>query len=564
MNTKNYKTKKNFSAAFEGCIKLLAVSVIFFAAYVYAQPAEVWSKTYFNPNGTGSDYSDKTIIDAQGNTYIACATRTQNTSDDIMVLKYNSAGLLLWTKTYNYSYNGIEQPNDICLDNNGNIYVTGTSTRTQGGYYDCILLKFDPNGNILWVKRINKTNYADRKSEGVSLVYRDGIYVGINFIYNGWSESGIAKYSAAGDSVSYIQNGILLNFSFKMWKMVSDNSLNIYAIYSGDMLANEEEDIVVKKISTNGNLSLVWSKIYSGPSHLNDRARDIAIGPDGNLFITGHTYVSNQGSNVLMMKFGRDDGAILMQKTYNDAVFNQDEYGIRLAFDNNYNIMVLGGSYGQNSPSNILMLKYSNAGSLMFTKTYDHTGTSIDGLRDMKTDSYGNIYIAGDYTDQMQQTNGLFVLKFSSEGILDWSIEKNMQSNTQTMKNININSDGSLVVTADYDDAGTRKIMLIKYGSTIGIEPVSNNIPEQYSLSQNYPNPFNPTTNIKLQIPKAGNVKLTVFDVTGSQVALLVNENLNAGEYKVDFNAAALTSGVYFYRLETAGFKDVKKMILVK
>ncbi len=83
-------------------------------------------------------------------------------------------------------------------------------------------------------------------------------------------------------------------------------------------------------------------------------------------------------------------------------------------------------------------------------------------------------------------------------------------------------------------------------------------------MSQNYPNPFNPTTNIKLQIPKAGNVKITVFDVTGKEVAILVNENLSAGEYKVDFNATGLTSGVYFYRIETVSFTDVKKMMLIK
>ena len=101
-------------------------------------------------------------------------------------------------------------------------------------------------------------------------------------------------------------------------------------------------------------------------------------------------------------------------------------------------------------------------------------------------------------------------------------------------------------------------------GGFIGIEPISGNVPEKFSLSQNYPNPFNPTTNIKLQIAKTGFVKLTVFDVNGRETALLVNEQLNAGEYNVDFNASGLTSGVYFYRLETTGFTDVKKMILVK
>ena len=545
-------------------IALPVLFLILLNAISIAQPAEVWSKTYFNPNGTGSDYSDKTIIDNQGNTYIACATRTQNTSDDIMVLKYNSAGLLQWSKTYNYSYNGTEQPNDICLDNSGNIYVTGTSTRTQGGYYDCVLLKFDPNGNILWVKRINKTNYADRKSEGVSLAFRDGIYVGVNYIYNGWSESGIAKYSAAGDSVAYLQTGFLSNFSYRMWKMVQDNNLNIYAIYSGDLLPNEEEDLVVKKIGTNGSLSLIWTKTYTGASHLNDRARDIAVGPDGNIFITGHTYVSNQGANLILMKFGRDDGAVLMQKTYNDAINNQDDYGVKVSFDNNLNILVAGGTSGFNTPSNILMLKYSPTGTLMFTKTYDHAGSSIDGMRDLQTDNYGNFYIAGDYTDQVQQTSGLYTLKFSQAGELDWAIEKNMQSNIQSMRNININSDGSLIVTADYDDAGTRKIMLIKYGSTIGIEPVSGTLPEKFELSQNYPNPFNPSTNINFSIPVSGKVKLSVFDVSGREVAVLVNKDLAAGTYKADFNASMLSSGVYFYRINAGDFTDVKKMMLVK
>lgn len=113
-------------------------------------------------------------------------------------------------------------------------------------------------------------------------------------------------------------------------------------------------------------------------------------------------------------------------------------------------------------------------------------------------------------------------------------------------------SDGAIVYT---NNSG---------GGAIGIEPISGNVPEKYSLSQNYPNPFNPTTNIKVQIAKSGFVKLTVFDITGREAAILVNENLNAGEYNVDFNASGLSSGVYFYRIETAGFTDVKKMTLIK
>ncbi|MGA2669784.1 MAG: T9SS type A sorting domain-containing protein, partial [Ignavibacteria bacterium] len=91
-----------------------------------------------------------------------------------------------------------------------------------------------------------------------------------------------------------------------------------------------------------------------------------------------------------------------------------------------------------------------------------------------------------------------------------------------------------------------------------------NKIPSSYVLSQNYPNPFNPTTNITYSIPKAGNVKLTIFDVLGREVSVLVNEVKSPGTYNVDFNASNIGSGVYFYRIEAGDFSAVKKMVLVK
>ncbi|NOS85494.1 MAG: T9SS type A sorting domain-containing protein [Ignavibacteria bacterium] len=97
-----------------------------------------------------------------------------------------------------------------------------------------------------------------------------------------------------------------------------------------------------------------------------------------------------------------------------------------------------------------------------------------------------------------------------------------------------------------------------------GVEPISSNTPDKFSLSQNYPNPFNPVTNINFALPKAGSVKLVVFDMTGREVAVLVNGQYTAGTYRVDYDASSLASGVYFYRLETESFTDVKKMMLIK
>jgi hypothetical protein len=88
--------------------------------------------------------------------------------------------------------------------------------------------------------------------------------------------------------------------------------------------------------------------------------------------------------------------------------------------------------------------------------------------------------------------------------------------------------------------------------------------PDDFNLAQNYPNPFNPETRISFSIPSKGLVTLKVFDMLGREVSSLVNEVKNAGVYDVKFNASALPSGTYFYRLETGNFVSTKKMMLIK
>jgi hypothetical protein len=101
-------------------------------------------------------------------------------------------------------------------------------------------------------------------------------------------------------------------------------------------------------------------------------------------------------------------------------------------------------------------------------------------------------------------------------------------------------------------------------GFVIGVNPISTEVPSEFYLLQNYPNPFNPVTQIKFDVSKQGLTKLVIFDVLGREVTTLVNEMKSPGSYIVDFNASKLASGVYFYKLETGSFTDVKKMMLIK
>jgi hypothetical protein len=98
----------------------------------------------------------------------------------------------------------------------------------------------------------------------------------------------------------------------------------------------------------------------------------------------------------------------------------------------------------------------------------------------------------------------------------------------------------------------------------IGIKQIGSTVPSEYKLYQNYPNPFNPSTNIRYQITNSKFVTLKVFNILGKEIATLVNEKQSAGTYEVTFDGGSLPSGIYFYRLQTGDFSEVKKMVLIK
>ena len=96
------------------------------------------------------------------------------------------------------------------------------------------------------------------------------------------------------------------------------------------------------------------------------------------------------------------------------------------------------------------------------------------------------------------------------------------------------------------------------------LEKIESNLKEDYTLFQNYPNPFNPTTKIKFHIKETAQVKLNIFDITGKEVARLVDKYLQPGSYSVDWNVGSMASGVYFYRLEAGENSATKKLLLLK
>lgn len=136
-------------------------------------------------------------------------------------------------------------------------------------------------------------------------------------------------------------------------------------------------------------------------------------------------------------------------------------------------------------------------------------------------------------------------------------------------QNNGTNPNGSYILRISDNAAGDTGslrswTLKIDYDVITGVNNNITSIPNAFSLGQNYPNPFNPATKIAYTIPSNGLVTLKLYNILGKEVATLVNEVKSAGKYDVTFNGSSLSSGVYFYRLESGNFVDTKKMFLLK
>jgi hypothetical protein len=100
-------------------------------------------------------------------------------------------------------------------------------------------------------------------------------------------------------------------------------------------------------------------------------------------------------------------------------------------------------------------------------------------------------------------------------------------------------------------------------GPVIGVNQLSSEIPDRFTLYQNYPNPFNPVTKIKFDIPKSGDISFRVYDVLG-KIVYSINEYKDAGSYEIIFSGNDIASGIYYYSIEANGSSDVRKMVLLK
>ena len=159
-------------------------------------------------------------------------------------------------------------------------------------------------------------------------------------------------------------------------------------------------------------------------------------------------------------------------------------------------------------------------------------------------------------------THGDGVLSFDVTAWTNYNA-KNSQIGYQFIEDILVDSQGNKWFAPQ--DYGGGVSVFNENGVTVGIEdPIKLDIPEKFILLQNYPNPFNSSTRIYFTLPKGGMTQLVIYDLLGREVDKLIEEYRSAGTYQINWNASKVSSGIYFYRLQTGDFMETRKMVLLK
>jgi len=276
----------NWSGAYSDTIVLDTLSPITALSTLTAN--EDWVKTY-NGSANGNDDISAMAIDSIGNIYVTGYSTGVGTYTDFTTIKYDSNGNELWVRTYNGPANDNDRASAMAIDSIGNIYVTGYSTGV-GTYTDFTTIKYDSNGNELWVRTYNgPANYFDSPA-ALTLDNNGNVYVtGICGAVNDNIDYATIKYDSNGNQLwikTYNGPG---NGEDKAHALVVDQAGNVYVTgYStGGGLGIEYLDYATIKYDTNGNE--LWIRRYDGTGGQMDDASAISIDLYGNIYVTGRS-----------------------------------------------------------------------------------------------------------------------------------------------------------------------------------------------------------------------------------------------------------------------------------
>lgn len=336
----------------------------------------IWSRTK-NGKNAGDDEAVAAVVDGSGNIFVAGYSDGGNSNLDILLIKYDAAGTRLFDTTWNSPAYYDDIPVAMAMDGNGNIIIGGISEPdTVSGSNDYITLKYAPDGSLTWA-----TQYSNSVSNGKDELSALVIDATGDVYVTGRSSNGTdddfatIKYSGANGVQQWIQRYNSGNGNDRATALVIDNSGAV--IVTGRSAGSNNDDFRTVKYNSAGTLQ--WSKFYNAPANQDDRALAVGVDALDNVYVTGQSDIDNSSSvNYDYATVKYNSAGTQQWSKLTGSIFIQNDIPVAIKVDASGNVFITGKSDqdpGTGEDNDWMTVMYNTSGSLLWTQFKSGTST---------------------------------------------------------------------------------------------------------------------------------------------------------------------------------------------
>ncbi|MCA0447042.1 MAG: T9SS type A sorting domain-containing protein [Bacteroidetes bacterium] len=306
-----------------------------------------------------------------------------------------------------------------------------------------------------------------------------------------------------------------------------------------------------------------------------DNLTGMAVDTNGKIYLAGTAMQSDFKDFLAVVKINANGSRDNTFGTSSKAIIPAYNDRVKVAVQDDGKI-ILGSNIYQNQKSDFHLVRLNTNGTIDTTfgekgfviKNY---GNVYNFFSDLTIQPDGKILMTG-FLDMLVSPAEMLVARFNADGSTDesygtgGSVQIKPAQTGLYPTSFAFQADGKPLVAGyalineKYDFAVVR----LKSDVATSVEDEGSERIEKFTLLQNYPNPFNPSTTISFLVARSGHITISAYDVLGRKVDVLVNSNMEAGKHSIEFNGSGRASGIYFVKMEAAGFSSIKKMIMVK
>jgi uncharacterized delta-60 repeat protein len=448
---------------------LLLGCILFSSVVCFAQVTEQWVKRQ-NGEPNAPDVANDLAVDHNGNVYVTGWSQGKGTNADFATIKYDNNSNTQWVKRYNGAGNGEDQATAIAIDDYGNAYITGWSTG-NGTDVDFTTIRYDNDGNTKWVKRYNGPGNSSDRATAIAVDDDGNVYVTGNSTGSGTSfDYTTIKYDKDGNT-KWVKryNGPGNSTDLPTAITVDDNG-NVY-VTGGSQGSGTSFDYATIKYDDDGDLK--WVNRYNGAVSSEDRANGLAVDNNGNVYVTGFiTTIASDETGILTDIATIKYNATGIQQWA--AIYNRkghDEANA-LALDAAGNVYITGfsGNAEEDPDNDYVTIKYNVTGAQQWAAVFAGPGTDQGGgANDLVLDAAGNVYITGGIS--IESETDYATIKYNTNGVQQWVATYDGPGNNYDIANgIGIDDNGNVFITglSRLDGPGNGDYATIKYNASGG------------------------------------------------------------------------------------------------